>query len=205
MRNCWKAWCGAAALLLTVALPLSAQQTAKEAEKEAGTADQYKKALNPADKFEILGRLAGTWEGTFTAWTYGTPPKPVTLKETLEAKWVLKDQFLDTHFSMQFPEKEAIQGRVTMGYDGAKRHFFRVFLVDYDPRGTFSTGHYIRSKNALVFHGVEEDPVSGDSFTKRDVFTFLDKDKIGYAQYYTFADGSEIKVIEGHYTRVSGK
>jgi hypothetical protein len=202
MRNFWKAWCGVAALLLT--LPLSAQQTAKEAEREAGTPDEYKKILSPADKLEILGRFAGTWEGTFTAWTYGTPPKPVPMKETLEAKWLLKDRFIDTQFSMQFPEN-ASQGRVTMGYDGAKRYFYRIFLVDYDPRGTFSTGHYIRSQNALVFHGVEEDPVSGDSFTKRDVFTFHDKDKIGYAQYYIFADGSEIKVIEGHYTRVSGK
>lgn len=202
MRNCWKAWCGIAALLLT--LPLSAQQTAKEAELEAGPAEEYKKHLSPPDKFEILGRFVGTWEGTFTAWTHGTPPKQVPMKETLEAKWILKDQFLDTHFSMQFPGN-VNQGRVTMGYDGAKRHFYRVFLVDYDPRGTFSTGYYIRSKNALVFHGVENDPVSGDTFTKRDVFTFLDKDKIAYAQFYSFADGSEVKVIEGHYTRVSGK
>jgi len=202
MRNSWKAWCGAAALLLT--LPLPAQQTAKEAEREAGAPADYKRILSPEDKLEILGRFAGTWEGTFTAWTYGTPPKPVPLKETVETKWLLNDRFLDANFTMRFPE-HATQGRVTMGYDGAKRHFYRIYLVDYDPRATFSTGYYIRSKNALVFHGVEEDPVSGDSFTKRDVFTFEDKDKIGYAQYYTFADGSEIKVIEGQYTRVSGK
>ena len=41
---------------------------------------------------------------------------------------------------------------------------------------------------------------------KRDVFTFgPDKDKFHYEQYYRFADGSEVKPLEGDYTRVKEK
>lgn len=208
MRKSWKAWSGTlaisaiSALLLT--LPLAAQQTAKEAEQGAANPAEYQKRLKPEDKFEILGRFAGTWQGNLKAWLHGSPPREAAVKDTLEAKWILNDRFLDTHFTTELGP-EVSRGRVTMGYNGATRQFYRIFLADWDPRGTLSTGAYIRSKNALVFQGMEHDPVSGDSFEKRDVFTFVDKDKIFYEQFYSFADGSEIKVIEGHYTRVTGK
>ena len=69
--------------------------------------------------------------------------------------------------------------------------------------GTFSTGIYIRKQNSIVFRGTELDPVSGDSFERREVFTFgPDKDKIHYQQFYVFADGTEIKPVEGYYVRV---
>jgi hypothetical protein len=203
VKGTWKTWSAAvAALLLT--LPLGAQQTAKEAELEAGKPADYQKILRPEDKFEILGRFAGSWEGSLKALLHGTPPKEAPLKDTLEAKWLLDDHFIDVQFTTQFGDNSN-RGRVTMGYDGAKKHFYRIFLVSLDPRATFSTGQYIRSKNALVFHGIEEDPISGDSFTKRDVFTFIDKDKIYYEQFYAFADGSEVRVMEGYYNRVTGK
>lgn len=202
MRKLWRVWsCGTFAAALLLALPGAAQQTSKEAEQGAANPADYQKLLRPDDKFEILNRLAGSWQGTLKVWLHGTPPKEASIKETLEAKWILNDRFLDTQFTVDFGEGIG-KGRVTMGYNAALKQFYRVFLGDWDPRGTLSTGHYIRSRNALVFHGMEHDVASGDSFEKRDVFTFVDKDKIFYEQFYRFADGSEIKSIEGHYTRV---
>jgi hypothetical protein len=200
MKKSWTAWAGVATLLL--ALPLGAQQTSKEAEHEPGNAAEYDKHLNPADKHEILGRFVGNWQATLKVLVYGTPPREMTMKDTFEAKWILNEHFIETEFTSELAGGSS-KGKVIMGYNGADDRFYRHFLIDWDPRGTYSDGTFIKSKNSLVFRGMEHDPVSGDSFEKRDVFTFsADKDKIFYQQFYVFADGSEIKPMEGFYTRV---
>lgn len=205
MRRCWFTL-ATIAMIATGAfvLPLSAQQTVKEAEKDTADKAAFLKLIRPEDKMEILGRFVGTWEGTFKVMLHGTPPVEATMKDRLEAKWILGDSFIDTEFAGEFNTNK-MKGRVTMGYNGGREHFYRIYLADWDPRGTYSTGQYIRSRNALVFKGPEDDPFTGDSFEKRDSFTFVDKDKIYYEQFYTFADGSEVRVMEGHYIRVSGK
>ncbi|HSF43550.1 MAG TPA: DUF1579 family protein [Thermoanaerobaculia bacterium] len=200
MRKSWKIWLGAAALLVT--LPLAAQKTAKEAETHQGAPADYEKILKPAAEHEILDRFVGTWKADLKILLYGPPPKESWMKDILEAQWILNDRFIETSFASEYAGGP-VKGKVIMGYDGASKEFFRVFLVDWDSRGTFSRGVYIKSKNALVFHGTEHDPISGDKFQKRDVFTFgPDKNKFLYEEYYIFADGSEIKPIEGYYTRV---
>lgn len=190
--------------ILAVALPLSAQQTVKEAEKDTADKAAFLKLIRPEAEMEILGRFAGTWEGTFKVMLHGTPPVEATMKDRLEAKWILGNSFIDTDFAGQFNDNKMV-GRVTMGYNGGKKHFYRIYLADWDPRGTYSVGYYIRSRNALVFKGPEDDPLTGDSFEKRDSFTFVDKDNIYYEQFYTFADGSEVRVMEGTYKRVKEK
>lgn len=203
--RCWTRLAIAATAALTAfVLPLSAQQTATEGEKDTADKPAFLKLVRPADKLEILGRFVGTWEGTFKVMLHGTPPVEATMKDRLEAKWILGDSFVETDFAGGF-NTITLKGRVIMGYNGGRKHFYRMFLGDWDPRGTYSIGHFIRSRNALVFKGSEDDPLTGDSFEKRDAFTFVDKDKIFYEQFYTFADGSEVKVMEGHYMRVGEK
>ena len=202
MRKSLKACLGAAALLL--ALPLTAQQSAKEAEKEAGTIEQYEKILRYSGNHDILRRLEGTWQANeLKGKAYGTPLRDVLVKDTLESKMIL-GAFLETDFVMGMSGDEGgAKGKIIMGYDGAAKHFFRLYMNEGDPRGTWSTGVHLRAKNALIFRGFEHDPVSGDKFEKREVFGFgPDPEKITYEQYYTFADGSEIKVLEGTYTRI---
>src|SRR5215212_10749283 len=99
MKKSWKAWAGAATLLL--ALPLGAQQTAKEAEHEAGNPTEYDKHLNPADMHEILGRFVGNWQANLKVLVYGTPPREATMKDALEAKWILSDRFIETQFTSE--------------------------------------------------------------------------------------------------------
>jgi hypothetical protein len=205
MRKSWKAWCGAAALLLTLpSLQAAAQQTVKEAEKDTSDKAAFFKLIRPEAEMAILDRFVGTWEGTFKVMLHGTPPVEATMKDRLDTKWILNNSFIETSFAGQFNENKMV-GRVTMGYNGGRKHFYRFYQADWDPRGTYSVGHYIRSRNALVFKGPEDDPLTGDSFEKRDSFTFVDKDKIYYEQFYTFADGSEVRVMEGYYNRVPAK
>ena len=198
MRKSWTTWIGMAVLLM--AMPLTAQQTTQEAEKEAGTPDQYEKLLKPAAQHEILGRFVGRWKADLKVQLYGTPSEG-TMKETAEARWILKENFIEMDFTQEV-QGAVVKGKVLIGYNGSLKKFWHFFLVDGDPRGTYSQGVLIRSKNSLVFRGSEDDPVSGDSFERRDVYTFVDKDKILYEVYYAFADGSEIKPIQGHLVRV---
>ena len=67
-KSSWNVWLGAAALLL--ALPLSAQQTAKEADREAGKPEQYEQILRKSGNHEILARLEGTWRGRMSNGKY---------------------------------------------------------------------------------------------------------------------------------------
>lgn len=201
MRKSWNVWMGVATLL--VALPLAAQQTIKEAEKEAGTAEQYEKLLKPADKHEILGRFVGSWKGDLKVLLYGTPSEAI-MPEELEAHWILNDNFIEMNLTQHIRDS-VVRGRLLLGYNGSIKKFYQLYLTDGEPRGTYSQGVLLRSANALVFRGMEDDPVSGDSFERRDVYTFVDKDKIKYELYYTFVDGSEMKPIDGYLTRVKDK
>lgn len=201
MRKSWKMWLGTAALL--AALPLGAQQTAKEAEQHAAPPQEYDKILKPAAENEILGRFVGKWNANLSVLVYGSPPREVTMKDTFDARWILNDRFVEADYSYDLVGAGVSNGKIIMGYNGATKEFFRNFLIDWDSRGTFSDGVYIRSKNALVFRGEENDPITGDSFEKREVFTFgPDKDKFYYEQFYRFADGSELRVMWGDYIRV---
>jgi len=198
MRNSWKALVSAA--LLLAATPLMSQQTAKEAEKEAGNGEQYEKLLKPADKHELMGRFVGTWKGDFKVLLYGTPNEAAMTHDMI-GKWILKDNFLEIDINQDIKGSK-LTTKTLIGYNGSWKRFYHLFLTDGEPRGTYSLGVLLRSKNALVFTGPEDDPISGDSYERRDIYTFVDKDKIGYQLIYRFVDGSEIKVIDGFYTRV---
>jgi hypothetical protein len=201
MKKCWRLWLGAAALLAVLPLTVEAQQTAKEAEREAGTREQYDKILKQSGMHEILARLEGNWHAdNLKVILYGSPPKEAVMKDTLEAKLIMDGMFVETNFTTELGG--IAKGRTIMGYNGADKQFWRLFLT-MDPRGTWSTGVYIRSKDALVFRGTEHDPVSDDRFVKREVFTFgPDKDKFHFELVYEFADGSEVEVVDGDYRRM---
>lgn len=200
MKKFWQVWMGVAALL--VAGSAAAQQTAKEA-GPMGDASVYDKFLRPGDNHKILERFVGTWKGDLKALLHGTPPKEVPMQETLEARWILDGRFLETQFTFQI-NGEKIQGETIMGFNGGNQKFTRLYISAVDVRETFSHGVYIRAKDTLVFRGLEHDPVTGDDFERRDVYLFgPDKNKIGYERIYNMADGSDIKVVEGTYTRVT--
>jgi len=199
MRTFWKAWIGVAALL--VATPLLAQQSAKEAEKEAGNPAEYEKVLKPADKHEVLNRLVGSWKGEFKVLIYG-PVKEATMTQDFVGQWILKDNFLEIDFNQDIRGSK-LKAKVLMGYNGAWRRFYQLYMTDGEPRGTYSKGVFLKAKNTLLLTGTEDDPISGDSYERLDFFNFQDnKDKIGYQLVYRFADGSEMKVADGTYTRV---
>lgn len=195
-----KRWLLAVAALLLV-LPLSAQQTAKEAEAPAQTDRDIEKEMMPPEIHAILGRLTGSWQADLKVVLHGTPPREARMTDKLKTEWILGDKFLETSF-----DSGPVQGKIIMGYNGITREFFRYRMDSQDPRGLFSRGVYIKSKDQLVFRAEEVHPITRDAFYKREVFTFgPDKDKVHYELYYELADGSEVKPVEGDYTRVVTK
>jgi hypothetical protein len=201
MRKSWRALMSAAALL--VALPLAAQQTAKEAQREAGSADQYDKLLRRSGHHDILARLEGNWQGTnMKVLVWGTPFRETVMTDTLNVKLIFNGNFLEAE-EVSNIEGQVGRSKIIMGYNGADKEFYRLYMNEGEPRGTWSTGVHLRARDALIFNGTEHDPVSGDKFTKREIFDFgPDKDEFGYELIYVFADGSEMKVVEGVYKRV---
>ena len=196
-----RSFLAAAAFLLV--LPFSsqqtaAQQTAKEAEAPTAPDRDIEKEMMPPEIYSVLGRLAGTWQAELKVLMHGTPPRETKMTDKLKTDWILDKKFLETNFDNGF-----VKGKVITGYNGITRELFRFRIENQDPRGMLARGVYINSKDALVFRTEEVHPVSRDSFLKREVFTFgPDKDKVYYELFYELADGSEVKPVEGFYTRV---
>lgn len=200
MKKSWKIWLPAA--LLLAALPLAAQQTAKEAEKEAGTGEQYDKLLRRTGHHDILARLEGSWQGSMKVLVWGPPPRETVMSDTLDVKLIFNGNFLEAEQTSNI-EGNTFRSKIIMGYDGADKEFYRLYMNEGEPRGTRSTGVHLRARDALIFNGNEHDPISGDKFTKREIFDFgSNKDEFGYELSYVFADGSEMKVATGVYKRV---
>ena len=124
------------------------------------------------------------------------------MSDTLNAKMIFNGNFLEAEQTSNI-EGSIGKSKIIMGYNGADKEFYRLYMNEGEPRGTWSTGVHLRARDALIFNGTEHDPVSGDKFIKREIFDFgPDKDKIGYELLYVFADGSQMKVVDGVYTRV---
>lgn len=203
MKKSWKIWLPAA--LLLAALPLAAQQTAKEAEKEAGTGEQYDKLLRRTGHHDILARLEGSWQGSMKVLVWGPPPRETVMSDTLDVKLIFNGNFLEAEQTSNI-EGNKFRSKIIMGYNGADKEFYRLYMNEGEPRGTWSTGVHLRGRDALIFNGNEHDPVSGDKFTKREIYDFgPNKDEIGYELSYVFADGSEMKVANGVYKRVKAE
>ena len=125
----------------------------------------------------------------------------------LEGKWVYGERFVEATFFRrgdQGPFERApveIHSIYYLGYDTYKKQYYNIFLGDEDVIPLTSSGSYDPEKKTLTFVGTEHDPITGDSFTKYEIFTLPGGDEIGYELRYGFADGSTITAGKGTYRR----
>jgi hypothetical protein len=198
-------WIAAALATAVLSLhPAAAQKSAKEAEKPQNAADYTK--LLPGENHKHLSLFAGKWEATLKIWGHGTPPPESSMRQTMDARWILRDNWLQTDFTHQFANSDALfTGHIFRGYNGATENFVAILMSDGDVRETVSTGTYDPAKKTFVFKGPEKDPVTQDTFYRKETYTFVDADHYRYELSYIYQDGSETKAAEGTFTRVKGK
>lgn len=182
--------------------PLAAQKSAKEAERTQNPEDYS--MLLPGENQKLLDPFVGKWQATLRTWGHGTPPPESSLKQTMDSKWVLNGNFLQTDFTTQFAGSEHVfQGIIYRGYNPADKHHVAILLSNGDARETVSTGSWDAAAKTFTFQGTEKDPHLGDAFVRKEVFRFEKPNEYFYQLFYVFKDGSEIKAAEGTFKRVS--
>jgi hypothetical protein len=181
--------------------PLAAQKNAKEAEKPQNPEDY--KMLLPGENQKLLEPFVGKWEATLRTWGHGTPPPESSMKQTMDTRWVMDGYFLQTDFTSQSAGADApFQGVIYRGYNPSLQHHVSIQLSNGDAREIVSAGSYDAATKTFTFQSQEKDPHLGDTFVRKDVYTFDGPDQLTYQLRFGFKDGSEIKAAEGTFKRV---
>jgi hypothetical protein len=193
-----------AALLLTLLpgllleTPLAAQKSATEA-RVTPTPEAIAKvvalmARHP--EHDILGQLAGSWEGTIQAAVRSSPDE-VPTAVSMNIRWMLDRYFLESDDSIQIQGTPAVRSRSAYGYNTLKKYFYRTELQGGDPREYLSTGTWDEATRTFTFIGPEHSPVTGDDFQRRDTFRLVGEDQLAFERSFLFQDKSEIRAFHG--------
>jgi len=194
------------AALLTLSYPALAQRTAKEAEIVQKKED-YQKAFGDRKMHHLLDPFVGTFEATLKVWGHGTPPTEGLIKQTVTSRWAY-DAFLVSDVKTRFGRSEekmapnSFDEVIYRGYNPGEKRFSSFRISQGDPREFPGYGSYDEATKTFTFEGTEKDPVTGDSFVKRELYKVVSNDRIELTIYYRFPDGSQIKAVEGPFLRV---
>ncbi|HEX3131503.1 MAG TPA: DUF1579 family protein [Thermoanaerobaculia bacterium] len=188
---------------LLCAGPADAQKSAAEAQRPNRPEDaaRIRALLARQAEHDILGQLAGAWEGTLQARSRGTPPREMPSPATMEIRWMLDNYFLESDETFQPGGQITIHSRSVYGYNPHKKYFHRTLFQAGDPREYLATGTWNAETRTLTFKGPEHNAVTGDEFQRRDTFRLIGEDQIAYELSYVFQDGSELQAVQGIYRR----
>ena len=187
--------------------PVGAQKSVTDAQRPNTPEDvaRIRALLARQKEHDILGQLAGTWEGTLQARGRGNPPREMPSPATMEIRWILDNYFLESEDTFQPGGQTTIRSRSVYGYNPHKKHFYRNVFQAGDPREYLATGTWNEATRTLTFTGPENNVITGDEFRRRDTFRLIGEDQIAYELAYLFQDGSELKAVQGTYHRKDGK
>ncbi len=200
VRHCCRLALALAALLSPGLLgaPLAAQKSAAEARTMA-TPEAVAKVVALMQKHkehEILGQLAGTWEGTIQAAVRSSPDEVPTAM-SMDLRWMLDGYFLESDDSIQIGQMAATRSRSVLGYNTMKEYFYRTEFQGGDPREYVSTGTWDPATKTFTFIGPEHSPITGDDFQRRDTFRLVGEDQLAFERSFIFQDKSEIRAFHG--------
>ncbi len=197
-------------LCLAAAVPGRAQTTAKEAEQP------YDRELSiyyatPHDSHRAIDWMAGKWKAATKVWGFGSPPPMHMITTTMDNRWLHDGRFLygvmqriDTVEAAELATKKPFyHGDNYFGYDNKLRTYWSLVLGNDHTTYLRAEGTLSTDGKRLEFRGPELSPVSGDIFTRIEIFTLKNADEIDYQLRYGFPDGSEITAAEGTFKRES--
>jgi uncharacterized protein DUF1579 len=194
--------------LTALAMPAVAQTNAKEAEKPYD-ADLSRYYGSTNENHRALDGMSGKWKGEITIWTFGDPPPHYPVLSTMENKWLWDGRFLESHlirYDGITPEKIAkgtvYEGVHYYGYDNKLKHYWTEVIGNDHTTTLRGEGQLDPQTKILRLSGPELSPVSGDTFTRIEIYGLKNKDAIDWELRYAFPDGSEILAAKGTFHRV---
>jgi hypothetical protein len=178
--------------------PLAAQKSAEEARKTPmpEAVSQVVALMAKHKEHEILGQLAGTWEGTLKAAVRFSPDE-IPTPTSMNIRWMLDGYFLESDDSIQIGQTPAFLSRTVYGYNTMKKYFYRTEFQKGDPREYLSTGTWDPATRTFTFIGPEHSTVTGDDFQRRDTFRLVGEDQLAFERSFIFQDKSEIQAFHG--------
>ncbi len=186
--------------------PLAAQKSATEARvmPTPEAIARVKALMSKQKEHEVLGQLAGNWEGTLQA-AVRTKADEVPAAATMNVRWILDGYFLESDDTIQLRENAPpTPSRTSYGYNTFKKSFYRIELQAGDPREFLSAGSWDAATRTLTFIGPEHNKITGDDFQRRDTFRFVGEDQLDYERSFVFQDKSEIRAFHGTLRRKKG-
>lgn len=178
--------------------PLAAQKSAEEARKTPTkeAVDKVVALMAKHKEHEILGQLAGNWEGTLQAAVRYSADE-ITTATSMNIRWMLDGYFLESDDSIQIQNTPAARSRTIYGYNTMKEYFYRAEFQNGDPREYLATGTWDPATRTFTFIGPEHSPVTGDDFQRRDTFRLVGEDQMAFERSFIFQDKSEIRAFHG--------
>jgi hypothetical protein len=195
----------ALALMLAIALPLSAQETKPDAAPPEMTAEQkamfeaYEKAAKPGEQHKQLEALVGTWTTKQSMWMDPSAP-PMTETGTSSNTLVLGGRHLRSDFSSKWMGKP-FTGIGYTGYDNVTGKFYSSWMDDASTGLFIAHGDYDAATKTYTFTGEMADAAkAGAKVPMREVLRIVDNDHHVFEMYET-RDGKEAKVMQIEYAR----
>ena len=188
--------------VLILSAGVARAQELSEAEKAKRMAESSALAA-PGPEHQRLQSLVGRWDREIKVWP--EPGKPsMTLKGTCENKMILGGRFLVSE------SKGNMGGMIIetfniMGFDRRHKKYTTIGLDTFGTYYVAAAGPYDESKQAVVMHGEDVDPVLGGTQKYDFIFRVIGPDK--YTFEIVFKDkvhtrgAAEFKAVEITNTR----
>ncbi len=185
----------------TTATDTTAAATTPEAPPmdSAAMAKAWESFMTPGDMHKWMASHVGTWEAEISSWMGS--PEPTKSKATDVVSMVMNGLYQVADLSstmMGMP----FQGRSTLAYDNAKKHFIMTWIDNLGSGIIMMTGEYDAATKTMHFKGKQTDPVTGKDVNIRQEQKFMDDDNYVLTMYGDGPDGKEAKFMEGTFKRV---
>lgn len=154
--------------------------------------------MNPGPEQAWLAERVGTWTATVKMWM--GPGEPQVGAGVTVYSMILGGRFLAEEVKSTIGD-QPFEARGLTGYNGATKKFETAWV---DSMGTaISMGYGVRSADGKTLESKWEmyEPMTRKTITMRSVDTTIDKDHFKFEMFGPGADGKEMKMMEGMYTR----
>ena len=147
----------------------------------------------PGDMQKMLAKGEGHWVSEITMWM-SPDAQPMHMQAEVDNKMILDGRYLQGKNTGNFMGMP-FEGWSITGYDNARKVFFNSWIDNMGTGIINLEGKWDAEKSAIVFAGMQTDPMTGKLVDVREIFTMIDNDNQKLEMYSTM-DGKEFKTME---------